>query len=616
MKRSQVIATIVLIAAVFIFIIAFNLANQDAILAAQEQITTAEASLADADAALIQAKASGSEAQIELAQSAYDAASGAVDEAARAVNADVYGVFTLLPPVIAILLAFLTKNVVASLLIGVATGTFMLQMVQPGISVLLAMFHGFLDVIDRMIGQLGDPWSAGIILQILCIGGVIALITRTGGARALAEKIAQKAKSPRSSQIVTWVMGLLIFFDDYANSLIVGPIMRPITDGQKLSREKLSFIVDATAAPVAGIALISTWIATEMDAIQQGFENIGQSVNAYGIFLDSIPFRFYNILMLAFVLFTILFLKDFGPMHRAQHRAWTTGAVIRPGSTPMMSEKEIEGGGEFSDSGAADKPRSMWDALIPLIVLIIGTFFGFWYNGYQTLGYTGTFSECFSNADAAVVLVQSSMLASIVAIIMGMCKKRFTLEDGVKTWVSGWKSLIITAIILIFAWSLNSTIKELGTNIFLVEAISNSIPAWLLPSIIFILGALISFSTGTSYGTMLILTPMTVPVAYALNPADSVFMLACVGAVLTGAIFGDHCSPISDTTILSSTGAGVDHLDHVATQMPYAIVMAGMTIVFGYLLVGFGLNVWATLAIGIVATAALVFFVGKRADRD
>lgn len=615
MTRKASIITIVLIAVIFVFIAVFGLTNQENIKAAQSKITEAQTVLDSAEAELNQAKAGTDDAAITKAQATYDSAKEALDTAYRRVNADIYGVWTLLPPVIAILLAFLTKEVIPSLFIGVATGTFMLQMATPGIGVLLAFFKSFLDICDRMISQLGDPWSAGIILQILCIGGIIALITKTGGARKLATKLAQKAKSPRSSLLVTWLMGLIIFFDDYANSLIVGPVMRPITDSQRISRERLSFIVDATAAPVAGIALISTWISTEMSAIQQGFANIGQpDVNAYDIFLNSIPYRFYNILMLLFVLATIVFLKDFGPMHKAEHRAWTTGEVIRPGSTPMLSE-DFDDGGDFVDD--PEKPKaSMWDALIPLLVLIIGSFLGFWYNGYVALGYTGTFAECFSNADAAVVLVQSSMLASIVAIIMGMCKKQFSLKDGCKTWVSGWKSLIITAIILILAWSLNSTIKSLGVNLFLVDTLTDVIPGWLLPTIIFALGCLISFSTGTSYGTMLILTPMTVPVANAINPGDPTFMIACVGAVLTGAIFGDHCSPISDTTILSSTGSAVDHLDHVSTQLPYALVVGAITIVAGYLLVGLGVNVYISLIIGTAVTFATVWIFGKKPDQD
>ncbi len=614
MKNKTNVVALSIILAIFVFIMIFVVSSQENLVKSQELITQAEQNLETA-------LNSGDEEQIAVAESA-------LNDAPRHANVKIYGWLVLLPPLIAILLAFITKNVVVSLFLGIALGAFMLQMANPGINIFVAFFEGFIDVVNRMIESMADGWNAGVLLQVLVIGGVIALVTRMGGAHALAEAIGKRAKSARGSQLATWFMGILIFFDDYANSLIAGSVMRPITDNTRVSREKLSFIVDATAAPIAGIALVSTWISTEMSAIATGFADIAGATAAYGItspyewFVSSIPYRFYNIFMLAFVLFTIIMLKDMGSMQKAQMRAFKYNQPLRPDSVPMVSVDTEQGVAPPSES-----KKSIWDAIIPIGILIIGSFVMFWYNGYATLLSSGvpsaeiSFADAFSQADASVVLLQVALIASIVALLMGVIKKRFSVDEGIKTWVSGWKGLIITVIILLFAWSLNSTIKSLGTNIFLVNALSSYVPYWFLPAGVFIIGSLVSFATGTAYGTMLILSPLTIPLANSIILANqsaiadpTIYMTACIGGVLTGAIFGDHCSPISDTTILSSMGASVDHMDHVRTQMPYALLIAGLSILFGYLLVGFGLNVWITLTIGIIATATVVFLFGRKPD--
>lgn len=294
----------------------------------------------------------------------------AVDPEVAQANADKFGLFTLLPPLVAILLAFVTKNVVLSLFIGIFSGTFLLGLNSYGI--LGSIVHGFLNIIDKILGSLADGWNAGIILQCLTIGGLIALVSKMGGAKAIAESLAKRAKSPVSAQIITWVLGLFVFFDDYANSLIVGPIMRPVTDKMRISREKLSFIIDATAAPIAGIALISTWVGYEVGLIKDAYDSIGQSVNAYGIFVSTIPYRFYNILILAFIVTTALLLKEFGPMYRAEKRARTTGKVLPDGAKPMISD-------ESTDIEPKEGIKlSIWNAIIPIGVLIISAFIGFY----------------------------------------------------------------------------------------------------------------------------------------------------------------------------------------------------------------------------------------------
>ena len=542
----------------------------------------------------------------------------AADSNAAQSNALKFGIWTLIPPLIAIILAFITKNVVISLSLGVLSGTFLLEL--NGCNVAAALFNGFLDFIGRIVSSLSSPWNAGIILQCMTIGGLIALITKMGGAKAIAENLSKKAKSPVSAQLITWLLGLLVFFDDYANSLIVGPIMRPVTDKMKISREKLSFIVDATAAPVAGIALISTWVGYEISLIKDAYAAIGQNVNAYGIFVSTIPYRFYNILILMFIVFIAIFSKDFGPMLKAERRARSTGKVLSDTAKPMISEESAD-----------VKPKegiklSMWNAVIPIGVLVLSAFAGFYYNGYVTIiggkdkeliallkNYPSSFAairETFGASDASIVLFQSALIASITAMIMGIFQKIFTLSEAVDTWIQGMKSLVITGVILVLAWSLSGVIKELGTAKFLVSILSDTIPKFLLPSIIFILGSIISFATGTSYGTMGILMPLTVPLAYAVSP-DSSYIIISTGAVLTGAIFGDHCSPISDTTILSSMGSACDHIDHTKTQIWYSLVVAAVTILFGYIPCGLGIPVYIVLPLSIVVVGLIVYFAGK-----
>ena len=543
-----------------------------------------------------------------------------VDIAAQ--NAAKFGIWTLIPPLVAISLAFITKNVIVSLVIGIMSGGFILNI--SGNNPFMALFYSFLDLIQRAVNSLADPWNAGIILQVLAIGGVINLVGKMGGAKAIAEALSKRAKSAKSAQIITWVAGLLVFFDDYANSLIIGPMMRPVTDKMKISRERLAFIIDATAAPVAGIAIISTWIGLEVGLIGSAFDSIGVETNAFGVFLNTIPFRFYNILILGFIVITALLLKDFGPMRKAEIECRRGGLNL---SSNEDVNKELSKHDELEPLPGVK--LSVWNAIIPIGALILGALFAFYYSGYTAImggedsaviqlmqnspASFDAIKEAFSNADASVALFQSAFFAGLVAIIMGVAKKIFTLSEALDIWVDGMKTLIITGVILICAWSLSSVIKELGTAKYLIQLLSGSLPPFILPSLIFVLGAIISFATGTSYGTMGILMPLAIPLAYSINP-DMSYVIVATSAVLTGAIFGDHCSPISDTTILSSMGAGCNHIDHVRTQMPYAIFVAVITIVFGYIPAGFGLPVYVVLPIAFVAMFIGIQIFGKSVE--
>ena len=558
-------------------------------------------------------------------------------------NAETFGIFTVLPPLIAIAMAFLTRNVIISLFTGVFIGSILL--VLPGGNLFSGLPEGFLGLIslnrDAVSGQgatiltalpkgflrlvagaqksLADSWNAGIILQVLTIGGLISLMSRSGGIRAFAEKIAARAKSPLSAQLTAWLLGLTIFFDDYANALIIGPAMRPVTDRMRISREKLAFIIDGTAAPIAGMALISTWIAYELGLLHDAFTAIGITIPAYELFINTLPYRFYNILILVFILGTVLMHREYGPMLKAEKRARETGAVLAPEAKPMVADAE---------AAAKDAGGSSWMMLLPIIVLIGGAFLGFWYDGYQKImagkdtvlkavvsdtpfSFTAI-RYCFGKASAAVVIFQAALLASLTSLALWKWKQKQPLKEGLNAWISGVRALAFTAVVLILAWSLTGVIKQLGTARWLSGVLSGTLPPALLPGLIFLLGSVISFASGTSYGTMGILMPLAIPLAHALGKGDPGLTTMAAGAVLTGAIFGDHCSPISDTTILSSTGAASDHMDHTRTQLPYALTAAGVALFLGYIPAGFGISPWLLLPVSTAVLLVGLRLFGKR----
>lgn len=566
------------------------------------------------------------------------------------------GIWSILPPLVAIALAFATKNVLISLLVGIFSAAYLLSLKSN--SPITALFDSFSIASQQMLNVTAKPGNAGILLQCGAIGGLVALLAASGGLRAIAEKFVKLARGPASAQIVTWVLGLFIFFDDYANVQIRGPIVRPITDRNRVSREKLSFILDATAAPIAGIALISTWIGTELSYISSGLIDAGlaDSIQPYNLFVSSIPYRFYNLLMLVFIFLSAVMLRDFGSMYKAEVLArkgylrdmnlnlvtveeamsgasdgLKSGDPLDGTNEKAAQEGVMQGAGGSNETSKAEK-RASWGealfALVPLATLIVAAF-GFFYasgrtailasNDEATIAGIQHFNadsirSILGAADAAVSIFRAALLAGIVAFIMAVCAKRTTASEAVNAWMGGVKSLSFTFVILILAWTLSTCINKdnLGTAKFLVSALSNDTPAFLLPSLIFVFAAIVSFSTGTSYGTMAIITPLAIPFANALCPGDYTYLVASTSAVLTGAIFGDHSSPISDTTILSATSARCGMLEHVGTQIPYALYVGAIAIVFGFLPVGFGISVWIVLPISVVAILALLLLKGKK----
>ena len=566
------------------------------------------------------------------------------------------GIWSVLPPLIAILLAFLTKNVVVSLLIGVLSATFLLALKDSSAGI--AVFESF-DLATRyMCKSVAKPWNAGVLLQTGAIGGLVGIITASGGIRAVAEALAKLARGPRSAQVISWFLGFFIFFDDYANVQIRGPIMRPIADNNGVSREKFSFILDSTSAPIAGMALISTWIGTEVSYISAGLEDAGlaSTITPYGLFVESIPFRFYNVLTLAFVLISALTLREFGPMRHAEvlarrgflremdsrliRREEAAAQGLEEAPAPAASSSSNQGVVDCEDDGKDDfgasqmkKPesllRSSMYAIVPLLSLVITSFVFFYYSGLSKIlgGETNVdlsvvegdfsfaaFRACIGEADASVAIFQAGAFASIVAFIMSVMTHKLTADEAVRSWLSGVKSLAFTFVILILAWSLSASISKdgLGTANFLVTSLSSGTPTFILPTFIFVLAAIVSFATGTSYGTMAIITPLAIPFANEILPGNHAYLVAATSAVLTGAIFGDHCSPISDTTILSANSARCGLLEHVSTQLSYALWIAGISIVLGFLPVGLGVSLSISLPVALAAVFALIFIVGRK----
>ncbi|WP_427339637.1 Na+/H+ antiporter NhaC family protein [Caloranaerobacter sp. DY30410] len=530
-----------------------------------------------------------------------------------------YGIWSLLPPLIAIILAFKTKQVLPSLFAAILVGA---TIIYKG-----NIFVGFAKTIETYIaGSIASKWNAGIIVFDIGLGGMIGIIAKSGGAKAIAEWLGKKAKSAKSAMVATWAMGLAIFFDDYSNTLLVGTTMRPLTDKRRISREKLSFLTDATAAPVASMALISTWIAYELGLLKDAFAYIGFEMNAYEAFVKSIPFRFYSIIMLGFVLMIAITGKDYGPMLKAERRARKTGKLVADGAIPLASK-------ELTDMEIKENiPLRAYNAIIPVLTVIIMVIVGLYINGRaavlsgndtalinalkETPFAPSVLRQVIGNSNAAVAMMWASFCGSIVAFALVLGQKILTFKEAMEAWVDGAKSLIIAIMVLVLAWGIGSICKDLGTAKYLVSVLEGKISAGIIPAAVFILGCIIAFSTGTSWGTTAILMPIAVPLVYQLSGGDTgTILFATIGAVFTGAVFGDHCSPISDTTIMSSMASASDHIDHVKTQIPYSITVAIIALIAGYLPTAIiNINPLISLIVGLALAYGVIKFYGQEVE--
>lgn len=525
---------------------------------------------------------------------------------------------SILPPLIAIVMAFLIKEVYSSLFTGILVAAAIIAYYN-GANAFLAIFVGILDIVDTyVITTISDSGHTSVIVFLMLIGATVAIVSLNGGMKGLVGWLSKHAKTPRSGQIVTFIMDICIFFDDYANTLVVGSTMRPLAKKLRVSKEKLAFIVDSTAAPVGALALVTTWIGAELSYIEEGVKVIGIDESPYSLFIASIPYRFYPIFMLSFVLIIALTGRDYGPMFHAEQRA-RRGEGYADETLGRNADSEIEPNASIEGK--------WYNAVVPILVLIIGTVIGIVVTGYSAdvwatdKSFGSKLMTTVGGADSYVALLWSSIASTIVAIVMTSIQKVLNFRQSMEAMMVGFKIMLPATVVLILAWTLALMTKYMHTADFVSSALIEwNVTPLLLPALTFVLAVIIAFSTGTSWGTMAILYPLVLPVTwhltsnagYAYNDGMTV-LLDVISCILAGAVMGDHCSPISDTTIMSSTSTGCNHLEHVRTQMPYALTVGGVSLVW-IIFSSLGVPAWLLLILGIVALWAIVRFVGKRVE--
>jgi len=539
---------------------------------------------------------------------------------------------SILPPLVAIIMALIFKEVITSLFIGIFIGGLTIGVYSEGIK---GIFSGLLSVIDRYIINSLNNWDhLAVIIFSMVIGAIVSIISRNGGMQGVVNIISRYAKDARSGQLATWFLGIAIFFDDYANTLIVGNTMRPMTDKLRISREKLSYIVDSTAAPIASIAFVTTWIGFELGYIESSVQSIGIKEGAYSVFINSLQYSFYPIFTLLFVLMLIYQGKDYGSMLKAEIRSRTTGKLFDDHKEDEENgdNSQSEKGGSTDLSGLqpiAGAHFRWYNAVIPITVVIFGTIAGLIYTGNnnvewtdEELGLSRKLSMIIGASDSYFSLLWASLCGLLTAILLTLSQKIMSLAQTIESAMSGFKTMFGAIMILTLSWALALVTEELHTADFITNTmLSGGFTPGFIPAITFILAALIAFSTGSSWGAMAILYPLMLPAAWQvclISGMDTESTMAIfynvVSCVLAGAVLGDHCSPISDTTILSSLASSCNHIDHVRTQLPYALTVGGIAIVFGTIPAAMGASPLITFPVGILVMYLIISFIGEKVE--
>lgn len=536
-------------------------------------------------------------------------------------TAVMYGTWvSLIPPLVAIGLALITREVVLSLFAGIWVGALFVVGFNP--------ISGTAESLDLLVGSLVNADHIAIIVFSMLLGGMVGVMSRGGGTQGVVDLLGKFATTRKKGQLFSWASALFIFFDDYANTLIRGNALRPMTDRLQISREKLAYIVDSTAAPLAVSAVITTWIGFEITQIQNALSGIAEQTtdaalstqlmagadNAFIIFLHSLPYLFYPILALAFVLMTIIMRKEFGPMLTAERRAASGNGVIREGSMPA-TDTSLD-----SLQPEEDKPKRWYNAGLPVISVIVVALYGLYTTGAAGLGPGESgITAIIGNADPFAALLWASFTGCAVAIALVVFQKVLSINQALESWVGGMQSMLMAVVILILAWGLGAVTQEVGTGTFLASMLEDSLPLSLLPGLVFFIAAITAFSTGTSWGTMAILFPVVVPLSIAMGAGVGFaggenygILLGAISSVMGGAVFGDHCSPISDTTVLSSMSSACDLIDHVRTQLPYALVVAFVALVVGEIPAAFEMihPVWGLIT-GLIILYLILRFYGE-----
>jgi len=491
-------------------------------------------------------------------------------------------IWSLLPPVVAIVLALITKEVYSSLFVGILAGALLYANFNLEVAYTTIFTEGF-------VAKLADSWNVGILIFLVILGTIVVMMNRAGGAAAFGNWAKTHVKTRVGAELATFVLGIIIFVDDYFNCLTVGSVMRPICDSKNVSRAKFAYLIDATAAPICMIAPISSWAAAVTGVIE-GYDGLE-------LFINAIPYNLYSLLTIFMVLFVVIKRIDFGPMRIHENNA-LKGDLYTTAARPYANA---------TDEEVSSRGRVI-DLIIPVIILIVLCVFGMVYTGGFFAG--TSFVEAFANCDASLGLALGSGLALIVIFIYYLCRRVLTFKQCMAAIPEGFKAMVPAILILTFAWTLSAMTGLLGADVFVSGIFERSAGTlqMFLPVIVFIVAIGLAFATGTSWGTFGILLPLVVAVSHTLSGN---LLVIAISACLAGAVCGDHCSPISDTTIMASTGAQCDHVNHVSTQLPYALFVAIISAI-GYVLLGVTQNPWITYVVALVLIVGILLLVDRR----
>ena len=497
----------------------------------------------------------------------------------EAPKSSMYATFwALVPPIVAIGLALITKEVYSSLFIGILVGA------------LFAADFNFEGTVNNVLENgivkvLSDPYNVGILVFLVILGTMVCLMNSAGGSAAFGRWASRKIHSRVGAQLATIALGVLIFIDDYFNCLTVGSVMRPVTDKHRISRAKLSYLIDATAAPVCIIAPISSWAAAVTGFVK--------GEDGFSLFISAIPYNFYALFTIVMMIGLATMKVDYGPMAIHERNAALKGDLFTTGASPYATD----------DKQSESEKGKVLDLVIPIICLIVFCVIGMIYTGGF---FSGTdFVTAFSQSDASVGLAMGSIFGLVVTVILYLVRRVLSFKQCMACLPEGFKAMVPAILILTFAWSLKSMTDTLGAGEFVEAAMKESADSFmmLLPAIIFLVGCGLAFATGTSWGTFGILIPIVVEV---FSGTSHELMIISISACMAGAVCGDHCSPISDTTIMASAGAQCEHVNHVSTQLPYALTVAAISFVV-YILAGFVQNPWICLPVGMVLTLGFLW---------
>ncbi|MEL7833747.1 Na+/H+ antiporter NhaC family protein [Fodinibius sp. Rm-B-1B1-1] len=514
--------------------------------------------------------------------------------------------FSILPPLVAIGIALIFRQVLFALFLGIWCGAFLAGDLSFG-----GVFTSFFTALDGyIVPATADESHMSIIIFTILIGGMVGIITDNGGTRGVIERVTKYIRTKVRGQLMTALMGFVVFFDDYANTMVVGSTMRPLTDKLRISRAKLAYLVDATAAPIATVALVSTWIGAMVGFIADASSRMPNfNESAYGIFLSSLPYNFYAFFTILFVILIAWSGRDFSTMLKARINLYKAKHNPELDTYNLWKDK-------IEDDEKTKKVSHWANAVIPIATLVLGTITGLFLTGSGD-----SIQSIIETADSYKALLWGSLLSITVAIIMTLSQKLLKIEDMLEGMMEGMHTMFDGLLILVLAWALSALTVELGTADYLMSVFGETLNPYWLPAIVFVLSALTAFATGSSWGTMGILMPLVVPLAWEISNNTGLdytitaeIIYASVSSVLAGSVWGDHCSPISDTTILSSIATQCDHVEHVNTQLPYAMIVGGISILSLIAIMVLGVPAWIIYPTGVAVIVAIIFQFGKTPD--